>query len=124
MPCILAAMTRHPKQRGDGKLNIPQGTLDLLILTIVRREPLHGYGITQRLKTLTHGTFQINPGSLFPALYALERDGKLRCEERLSDNNRPARYYILTSYGRKELEQAERRWERVTAAITAVLQGA
>lgn len=95
-----------------------------MLLTIVRREPLHGYGIAQRLKALTQGTFQINPGSLFPALYALERDGKLRCEERISDNNRPARYYVVTALGRKELERAERRWERATAAITAVLQGA
>jgi transcriptional regulator len=115
-------MTRPPK--GSGKLNIPQGTLDLLILTIVRRGPLHGYGIAQRLKSLTQGTFQINPGSLFPALYALERDGKLSCEERLSENNRTARYYVLTSQGRKDLEQAEQRWERVTAAITRVLEGA
>jgi PadR family transcriptional regulator, regulatory protein PadR len=117
-------MTRQPKGSDDGKLNIPQGTLDLLILTIVRREPLHGYGIAQRLKALTQGTFQINPGSLFPALYALERDGKLSCEERLSENNRTARYYVLTALGRKELEHAEKRWERVTAAIAAVLQGA
>jgi transcriptional regulator len=116
-------MTRLPKGSDGGKLNIPQG-LDLLILTIVRRGPLHGYGIAQRLKALTQGTFQINPGSLFPALYALERDGKLSCEERLSENNRTARYYLLTSQGRKDLEQAEQRWERVTAAITRVLEGA
>lgn len=117
-------MPRAPKGSTDGKLNIPQGTLDLLILTIVRREPLHGYGIAQRLKTLTQGTFEINPGSLFPALYALERDGKLRCEERPSENNRRARYYALTSQGRKALEREEQRWERVTAAITHVLEGA
>lgn len=117
-------MARQPKGRFGEKLNIPQGTLDLLILTIVRREPLHGYGISQRLKSLTRGTFQINPGSLFPALYALERDGKLRCEERLSENNRQARYYSLTAKGRKTLEREERRWERVTVAITSVLQGA
>jgi transcriptional regulator len=117
-------MTRLPKGSDGGKLNIPQGTLDLLILTIVRRGPLHGYGIAQRLKALTQGTFQFNPGSLFPALYALERDGKLSCEERLSENNRTARYYVLTSQGRKDLEQAEQRWERVTAAITRVLEGA
>jgi PadR family transcriptional regulator PadR len=117
-------MARQPKGSADGKLNIPQGTLELLILTIVRREPLHGYGIAQRLKALTRGTFEINPGSLFPALYALERDGKLRCEERLSDNNRQARYYTLTASGRTQLEREERRWERVTAAITSVLEGA
>ena len=61
---------------------------------------------------------------LFPALYALERDGKLRCEERPSENNRPARFYALTTLGRKELERAEQRWERVTAAISSVLQNA
>jgi transcriptional regulator len=116
-------MPRYPKER-DGRLKIPQGTLDLLILTIVRREPLHGYGIAQRLKALTQGTFQINPGSLFPALYTLERDGKLRCEERPSENNRPARFYSLTALGRKELERAEQRWERVTSAISSVLQNA
>ena len=117
-------MTGQPKGRFGDKINIPQGTLDLLILTIVRREPLHGYGIALRLKSLTRGTFQINPGSLFPALYALERDGKLRCEERPSENNRRARYYTLTPQGRKQLEREERRWERVTAAITSVLEGA
>jgi PadR family transcriptional regulator len=117
-------MARCPKGRFGEKLNIPQGTLDLLILTIVRREPLHGYGISQRLKSLSQGTFQINPGSLFPALYALERDGKLRCEERLSENNRKARYYTLTPQGRKQLEREERRWERVTAAIGMVLESA
>jgi transcriptional regulator len=117
-------MDRGPKGSVNGKINIPQGTLELLILTIVRREPLHGYGIAQRLKSLTRGTFEINPGSLFPALYALERDGKLRCEERLSDNNRQARYYALTASGRTQLEREEQRWERVTAAITSVLEGA
>lgn len=117
-------MARSPKGRFGEKLSIPQGTLDLLILTIVRREPLHGYGISQRLRSLSKGTFQINPGSLFPALYALERDGKLRCEERLSENNRQARYYTLTAQGRKQLEREERRWERVTAAIGMVLESA
>jgi transcriptional regulator len=117
-------MARSPIGRFGEKLNIPQGTLDLLILTIVRREPLHGYGIAQRLKSLSRGTFQINPGSLFPALYALERDGKLRCEERLSENNRRARYYTLTPQGRKQLDREERRWEHVTAAIDMVLEGA
>jgi PadR family transcriptional regulator PadR len=117
-------MARHPKGRPDGKLGIPQGTLYLLILTIVRREPLHGYGIAQRLQSLTDGAFQINPGSLFPALYALERDGKLRVEERSSENNRKARYYGITARGRKQLEQEELRWTRVTGAIANVLSRA
>ena len=117
-------MIRKPKGSVSGKLDIPQGTLDLLILTILRREPMHGYGISRRLNALSDGTFQVNPGSLFPALYALERDGKLRCEERLSENNRKARYYTLTVRGRRQLEREERRWERVTAAISSVLEGA
>jgi transcriptional regulator len=116
-------MARYPKGPTD-KLDVPQGTLDLLILTILRREPMHGYGLAQRLKSLTQGAFQVNPGSLFPALYALERDGKLRSEERLSDNNRKARYYALTARGRKQLEREEQRWERVTAAISSVREGA
>ena len=118
-------MVRQTKgTEATGKLDIPQGTLDLLILTIVRREPLHGYGIAQRLRSLTQGTFQINPGSLFPALYALERDAKLRCEERRSENNRRARYYALTARGRKQLEREEQRWARVSGAIANVLQDA
>tara|TARA_A100001037_G_C14629161_1_gene405057 strand:- start:41 stop:394 length:354 start_codon:yes stop_codon:yes gene_type:complete len=117
-------MIREHKGAAAGKLDVPQGTLDLLILTILRREPLHGYGIALRLEALTRGTFQINPGSLFPALYGLERDGKLRCEERLSENNRKARFYALTLRGRCQLEREERRWERVTSAIATVLQEA
>jgi PadR family transcriptional regulator PadR len=116
-------MARDPKGRSD-RLDIPQGTLQLLILTIVRREPLHGYGIGQRLQTLTNGAFQINPGSLFPALYALERDGKLQAEERSSENNRKARYYAITASGRKQLDQEEQRWARVTSAIANVLNSA
>jgi transcriptional regulator len=105
-------------------MDVPPGTLDLLILTILRRDPLHGYGIAERLKALTAGTFQVNPGSLFPALYALERDGKLRSEERPSENNRKARFYALTSRGRKQLEREERRWARVITTISSVLEGA
>jgi PadR family transcriptional regulator, regulatory protein PadR len=105
-------------------MDVPPGTLDLLILTILRREPLHGYGIAQRLATLSNGALQINPGSMFPALYALERDGKLRSEERPSENNRKAKFYVLTALGRKQLEREEQRWERVILTISSVLEGA
>jgi PadR family transcriptional regulator PadR len=74
------------------KLDIPQGTLDLMILTILSREPLHGYGISQKLAAHSRDCFQINPGSLFPPLYRLEQDGKLKAEWRASDNNRNAKY--------------------------------
>ena len=106
------------------KLDIPQGTLDLMILTIVAREAMHGYGISQKLAGLSRDTFQVNPGSLFPALYRLEQDGKLKAEWRASDNNRNAKYYKLTAAGRKQLEQHRRRWDRVAFAITSVLEGA
>lgn len=106
------------------KLDVPQGTLDLMILTLVSREAMHGYGISQRLAELSRDTFQVNPGSLFPALYRLEQDGKLKAEWRPTENNRTAKYYKLTAAGRKQLEQQRRRWDRVSFAIKGVLEGA
>ena len=106
------------------RLDIPQGTLDLMILTILTREPMHGYGISQRLAALSHDSFQVNPGSLFPSLYALEQDGKLKAEWGASDNNRQAKFYRLTAAGRRQLEKHRERWDRVTLAIAGVLEGA
>ena len=106
------------------KLDIPQGTLELMILTILTREPLHGYGIAQRLAVLSHDDFQVNPGSLFPTLYRLEQDGKLKAEWRPSENNRNAKYYRLTAAGRRQMEQHRQRWQRVSFAIASVLEGA
>ena len=106
------------------KLDVPQGTLELMILTILVREPLHGYGITQRLTALSRNSFQVNPGSLFPTLYRLEQDGHLKAEWRLSENNRQAKYYRLTAAGRRQLDAHRRRWERTSFAVTSVLEGA
>jgi PadR family transcriptional regulator PadR len=106
------------------KVDVPQGTLELMILTILAREPLHGYGITQRLTALSHDHVRVNPGSLFPSLYRLEQDGKLRAEWRPSENNRNAKYYALTASGRRQLDQHKRRWERISFAISSVLEGA
>lgn len=106
------------------KLDIPQGTLDLMILTILAREPMHGYGISQRLAHLSQGNFQVNPGSLFPSLYRLEQDGKLKAEWQATENNRNAKYYRLTPSGRKQLEQHRARWDRVAFAVNSVLEGA
>jgi PadR family transcriptional regulator PadR len=106
------------------KLDIPQGTLDLMILTILAREPLHGYGISQRLTVLSHDQFQVNPGSLFPSLYRLEQDGKLKADWRATENNRRAKYYRLTASGRRQLEQYRERWNRVSFAVASVLEGA
>jgi PadR family transcriptional regulator PadR len=106
------------------KLDVPQGTLDLMILTIVAREPIHGYGISQRLAVLSHGQFQVNPGSLFPSLYRLEEDGKLKAEWRATENNRRAKYYRLTAAGKRQLEQHRERWSRISFAVASVLEGA
>ena len=106
------------------KLDIPQGTLDLMILTILAREPMHGYGISQRLTVLSRDQFQVNPGSLFPSLYRLEQDGKLKADWRATENNRRAKYYRLTASGRRHLDQHRERWHRVSFAVTSVLEGA
>ena len=106
------------------KLDIPQGTLDLMILTILAREPMHGYGIAQRLAALSHHQFNVNPGSLFPSLYRLEQDGRLRAEWRSTENNRRAKYYRLTASGRRRLERHRARWNRVAFAVASVLEGA
>lgn len=106
------------------KLDIPQGTLDLMILTILAREPMHGYGISQRLTALSRDEFHVNPGSLFPSLYRLEQDGKLKAEWRPTENKRRAKYYRLTASGRRQLEQHRERWNRVSFAVTSVLEGA
>jgi transcriptional regulator len=112
------------KAEKTDKLDVPQGTLDLMILTILAREPMHGYGISQRLAALSHDNFRVNPGSLFPSLYRLEQDGKLKAEWRPSENNRNAKYYKLTAAGRKEMDRHRARWDRVSFAIASVLEGA
>ena len=106
------------------KLDIPQGTLDLMILTILAREPMHGYGISQRLNVLSQDHFRVNPGSLFPSLYRLEQDGKLQAEWRATENKRRAKYYRLTAAGKRLLERHRERWNRVSFAVTSVLEGA
>ena len=106
------------------KLDIPQGTLDLMILTILTREAMHGYGISQRLAVLSRDEFHVNPGSLFPSLYRLEQDGQLKAEWRATENNRRAKYYRLTASGRRHLEQHRARWNRVSFAVSSVLEGA
>ena len=108
---------------GD-KLDVPQGTLELMILTILAREPLHGYGITQRLTALSRDSFQVNPGSLFPTLYRLEQDGKLKAEWRPTENNRTAKYYRITTAGRRQMERHRKRYERTSLAVASVLEGA
>jgi transcriptional regulator len=93
-----------------------------MILTILAREPMHGYGISQKLAALSHDQFHVNPGSLFPSLYRLEQDGKLKAEWRATENNRRAKYYSLTPDGRTTLKRETRDWETQTAAIARILR--
>ena len=106
------------------KLDVPQGTLDLMILTILSREPMHGYGISQRLTALSRDEFRVNPGSLFPSLYRLEQDGMLKAEWRDTKRNRRAKYYRMTAAGKRQLERHRERWNRVSLAVGCVLEGA
>lgn len=99
-----------------------QGTLDMLILKTLALEPLHGYGIGMRIEQISNGVFQVNAGSLFPALRRLERDGLLNCEWRASENNRRAKYYRLSAAGRKRLKQEIREWQIQTGAIARILR--
>jgi PadR family transcriptional regulator PadR len=101
--------------------DLVQGTLDMLILKTLALEPLHGYGIGLRIQQISRGVFQVNPGSLFPAFRRLERQGLIKADWRATENNRRAKYYILTEAGRKKLRHETREWETQTAAIARIL---
>ena len=99
-----------------------QGTLDMLILKTLALEPLHGYGIAQRIEQISRGVFQVNPGSLFPAFRRLERSGLIDSQWRATENNRRAKYYVLTDQGRKKLNSETKEWGRQIAAIARILE--
>ena len=105
---------------GDNATLLP-GTLDLLILKAVSLGPLHGYGILQRIGQITDGALLVEQGALYPALARLERQALLDAEWGMSDNNRKAKYYRLTSAGRKRLREETASWNRVANAMTAAL---
>ena len=103
------------------RADVPQGTLDLMVLKTLALEPNHGYGIVQRLDQVTKGTFQINPGTVFPALRRLDDKGFIEGEWAQTENNRRARYYTITRAGRRHLEREEKEWEHRTLAVRRVL---
>jgi PadR family transcriptional regulator len=105
----------------DTKLDLPQGTLDLLILKALSLGPQHGWAISERLHQVSRATVQIPQGSLYPALHRLERRGWIAATWGTSDNNRRAKYYALTPSGRKQLETEQRDWRKLTAAVALVL---
>ena len=99
-----------------------QGTLDMLILKTLALEPLHGYGIGQRIEQISGGVFYVNPGSLFPAFRRLERAGWVKPIWKTTENNRRAKYYTLTALGRKALREETVSWGRQIAAISRILE--
>ena len=108
-------MARNPS-------DLVQGTLDMLILKTLDLEAMHGYGIALRIEQISKGVFQVNPGSLFPAFRRLERSGWIESEWRATENNRRAKYYLLTDEGRRKLRNETREWSRQIAAIARIME--
>jgi PadR family transcriptional regulator PadR len=106
------------------KTDLPQGTLDMLILKVVALEPIHGYGIAQRLQQISKDVLQVQQGSLYPALHRLENRGWLAADWRSSETGREAKYYTLTKLGDKQLTLEDENWQRLSAAIRLVMKTA
>ena len=106
------------------KLDLPQGTLDLLILRVLSAGEMHGWGIAQRLSIVSQDALRLEEGTLYPALYRMEAKGWMGARWAQSENNRRAKYYRLTKAGRKQLETETQTWERLLAVIAQVLEKA
>jgi len=105
-----------------GQRDVVQGTLEMLILKTLALEPMHGYGTALRIEQLSQGVFRVNPGSLLPALARMERAGQVKSEWCASENNRRAKYYMLTARGRKALAAEAEAWTRQVSAISRIME--
>lgn len=103
------------------RIELPQGTLDLLILRTLALEPQHGWAISERIQQISNDVLRVQQGSLYPALHRLERRGWIKARWGTSDNNRRAKYYELTKTGRRQLEVEKDAWDKLTAAVAQVL---
>ncbi len=103
------------------KTELLQGTLDLLVLRVLQAAPMHGFGIAQKIHLLSADALRIEEGSLYPALYRMERKGWIEAEWGVSENNRRAKFYRLTRRGRQQLTAETETWQRLTAAVSEVL---
>ena len=108
----------------EQSIDLPQGTLDLLILRTLALGPMHGWAISERIHQVSSKVLQVNQGSLYPALHRLERRGWIKAHWGTSENNRRAKYYELIRGGRKQLEAQESEWKKLAAAIARVLRTA
>ncbi len=111
-------MRRYARNEGD----MLQGTLDLLVLKSLQIGPMHGWGIAERVESGSAHVLGLNQGSLYPALYRLEKQGYIRSEWRMTDNNRRARFYSITAAGRRQLAAVRAEWERLSGAVNQVLR--
>ncbi|MGD0839566.1 MAG: PadR family transcriptional regulator [Candidatus Acidiferrales bacterium] len=109
---------------GNSRIDLPQGTLDLLILKTLALGAQHGWAISQRVQQISRDVLRIQEGSLYPALHRLERRGWLKARWGASENNRRAKYYELTAAGRKQLETEKSAWRKLTVAVAHVLETA
>ena len=106
------------------KSDLLQGTLDLLILKTLELEPMHGWGISQRIQQISDSVLQVNQGSLYPALHRLEEQGWISASWKTSENNRQAKYYQLTRRGRNQLAEEKENWLRLSAAVARIVGAA
>jgi len=105
-------------------IDLPQGTLDLLILRTLSLEPLHGWGVSERIQQISSDVLRVQQGSLYPALHRLERRGWIKARWGMSENKRRAKFYELTKAGRRELEIEQDAWQKLTAAVSQILETA
>jgi transcriptional regulator len=106
------------RERGD----LLQGTLDMLVLKALQLEPMHGWGVTERIEQWSKDALRVNQGALYPALHRLKRHGFITSSWRVTENNRRARYYALTAAGRRALAEEQATWKRLSHAVNAVMR--
>jgi PadR family transcriptional regulator PadR len=118
MPTTVDEAGQHISKPSD----LVQGTLEMLILKTLALGPMHGYGVALRIEQISKGVFRVNPGSLLPALSRMERAGRVKSEWRATENNRRAKYYLMTANGRKALSKETEQWQRQILAISRILE--
>lgn len=122
MVAVMSPNSDPAFRRSPEPSELVQGTLEMLILKTLALEPMHGYGVTLRIEQISGGVFRVNAGSLLPALSRMERAGHVKSEWRPTENNRRARYYLLTAKGRKALQSETEQWHRQISAIARILE--
>src|SRR5687768_16921169 len=121
-PCYAFFRLSKGRAMHKGKSDVLQGTLEMLILKAVQLEPMHGWGITERIEQWSESVLQLGQGTLYPALYRLERQGLIRSDWKVTANNRRARYYALTGAGRRRFTDDLAQWQRMSRAVNLVLE--